>query len=76
MVLTNFKVSIRLSNGDFSFEKQNSALHIPGSPYFSLQPYKDKYPNGTWEDWVQQAYLDRVSLSATGFYATPDIGYR
>lgn len=23
--------------------------------------------------WVQQAYLNRISLSATGFYATPDI---
>ncbi|WP_420550274.1 xanthine dehydrogenase molybdopterin binding subunit [Litorivicinus lipolyticus] len=24
-------------------------------------------------DWVQAAYLGRISLSATGFYATPDI---
>ncbi|CAH0714490.1 unnamed protein product, partial [Brenthis ino] len=40
-----------------------------------LQPYKDKNPNGKWEDWVLAAYLDRVSLSATGFHATPDIGY-
>ncbi|KAL0831376.1 hypothetical protein ABMA28_002200 [Loxostege sticticalis] len=40
-----------------------------------LQPYRDKNPNGKWEDWVQAAYFDRVSLSATGFYATPDIGY-
>ncbi|XP_064072025.1 xanthine dehydrogenase-like [Vanessa tameamea] len=40
-----------------------------------LQPYKEKNPNGKWEDWVSAAYVDRVSLSATGFYATPDIGY-
>ncbi|CAH0406917.1 unnamed protein product [Chilo suppressalis] len=40
-----------------------------------LQPYKEKNPNGKWEDWVIAAYLDRVSLSATGFHATPDIGY-
>ncbi|XP_041988686.1 xanthine dehydrogenase [Aricia agestis] len=40
-----------------------------------LQPFKDKNPDGKWEDWVLQAYLNRVSLSATGFHATPDIGY-
>ncbi|XP_034827356.1 xanthine dehydrogenase [Maniola hyperantus] len=40
-----------------------------------LQPYKDKNPNGKWEDWVSAAFVDRVSLSATGFHATPDIGF-
>ncbi|XP_053612795.1 xanthine dehydrogenase [Plodia interpunctella] len=40
-----------------------------------LQPYKEKNPEGTWENWVLAAWLDRVSLSATGFHATPDIGY-
>ncbi|XP_038214849.1 xanthine dehydrogenase [Zerene cesonia] len=40
-----------------------------------LQPYKKKNPNGKWEDWVSAAYFDRVSLSATGFYATPELGY-
>ena len=35
----------------------------------------DAKPDGTWEDWVIAAYFDRVSLSATGFYKTPDIGY-
>ncbi|CAH2108386.1 unnamed protein product [Euphydryas editha] len=40
-----------------------------------LQPYINKNPDGKWEDWVSAAYMDRVSLSATGFYATPDIGY-
>ncbi|XP_014214853.1 xanthine dehydrogenase-like [Copidosoma floridanum] len=35
----------------------------------------DAHPNGTWESWIEQAYFDRVSLSATGFYRTPDIGY-
>jgi len=29
----------------------------------------------TWEKVVAQAYLDRVSLSTTGFYATPGIHY-
>lgn len=40
-----------------------------------LQPYKEKNPEGKWEDWVSAAFFDRVSLSSTGFYATPDIGY-
>ncbi|CAH0702363.1 unnamed protein product [Spodoptera exigua] len=40
-----------------------------------LQPFKENNPNGKWEDWVLSAWIDRVSLSATGFYATPNIGY-
>lgn len=40
-----------------------------------LEPYKAKNPNGKWEDWVLAAYLDRVSLAATGFYAAPKIEY-
>ena len=33
-----------------------------------LEPYKAKNSKGKWADWVQAAYFDRVSLSATGFY--------
>lgn len=40
-----------------------------------LQPFKDAHPNESWNQWVTKAYFDRVSLSATGFYKTPDIGY-
>ncbi|XP_072938679.1 xanthine dehydrogenase-like [Epargyreus clarus] len=40
-----------------------------------LKPYKDSKPDGSWEDWVLAAYLDRVCLSATGFYAAPKIEY-
>ncbi|XP_043487382.1 xanthine dehydrogenase isoform X2 [Polistes fuscatus] len=40
-----------------------------------LKPIIDSNPNGTWEDWVKKAYLSRISLSATGFYQTPNIGY-
>ncbi|XP_045405291.1 xanthine dehydrogenase/oxidase isoform X1 [Lemur catta] len=40
-----------------------------------LEPFKRKNPGGSWEDWVTAAYLDAVSLSATGFYKTPNIGY-
>ncbi|KAG5676847.1 hypothetical protein PVAND_006654 [Polypedilum vanderplanki] len=43
--------------------------------YDRLAPYRENYPNEKWEQWVYKAYFDRVSLSATGFYATPDIGY-
>ena len=35
----------------------------------------DENPNGKWEDWIKKAYFDRVSLSATGYYSTPEIGY-
>jgi xanthine dehydrogenase/oxidase len=40
-----------------------------------LKPYKEKNPNATWEKWVSAAYLDRINLSANGFYRTPDIGF-
>lgn len=40
-----------------------------------LAPYREKYPNESWNQIVSKAYFDRVSLSSTGFYKTPDIGY-
>ena len=41
-----------------------------------LKPYKEKSPDAQWEGWIKQAYFDRVSLSANGFYATPELNYR
>ncbi|XP_041098480.1 xanthine dehydrogenase/oxidase-like [Polyodon spathula] len=40
-----------------------------------LEPYRDQNPKGSWEAWVKAAYLDSVSLSATGYYKTPGINY-
>ncbi|KAM9069776.1 xanthine dehydrogenase/oxidase [Sarcophilus harrisii] len=40
-----------------------------------LEPFKKENPNGSWEDWVKAAYVAPVSLSATGFYRTPNLGY-
>merc|ERR1711862_591759 len=40
-----------------------------------LAPFKEKYPEYTWEKLVSAAYLERVDLSAHGFYATPNVGY-
>ncbi|XP_068152790.1 xanthine dehydrogenase [Drosophila tropicalis] len=40
-----------------------------------LAPIKELLPEGTWQEWINKAYFDRISLSATGFYAIPDIGY-
>lgn len=40
-----------------------------------LEPFRKANPKGTWDEWVKKAYFDRVSLSATGYYKTPDIGY-
>ncbi|XP_074031148.1 xanthine dehydrogenase isoform X2 [Leptinotarsa decemlineata] len=40
-----------------------------------LRPYKDANPAGTWEQWVDSAYLDRVNLAVSGFYRTPEVGY-
>ncbi|KAJ8045748.1 Xanthine dehydrogenase/oxidase [Holothuria leucospilota] len=40
-----------------------------------LKPMKDKHPGGTWEEWVQEAYLARINLSATGFYRAETLHY-
>lgn len=41
-----------------------------------MKPIKAKYPElKTWEEIISKAYIERVSLSATGFYATPNVGY-
>ncbi|KAG4068524.1 hypothetical protein HA402_004865 [Bradysia odoriphaga] len=41
--------------------------------YDRLQPYREKYPTDGWNQWVDKAYHDRVSLSTTGFYMVEDI---
>ncbi|KAF5279176.1 hypothetical protein FQR65_LT03423 [Abscondita terminalis] len=40
-----------------------------------LDPYKKRYPEGAWKDWILKAYFDRVCLSATGFYKSDLEGY-
>lgn len=40
-----------------------------------LQPIIDNNSKDTWEEWIKIAYCQRISLSATGFYQTPNIGY-
>jgi hypothetical protein len=31
-------------------------------------PIRKAYPDGSWQEWVMQAYFQRISLSTTGFY--------
>ncbi|CAH1783657.1 unnamed protein product, partial [Owenia fusiformis] len=40
-----------------------------------LQPYIDAAPNSSWKEWVRAAYMDRVSLSTTGFNKIPISGF-
>lgn len=40
-----------------------------------LEPYRKANPDAPWHKIVHLAFMDRVSLSATGFFKTPDIGY-
>uniref|UniRef100_A0A4W3HJK5 Xanthine dehydrogenase n=1 Tax=Callorhinchus milii TaxID=7868 RepID=A0A4W3HJK5_CALMI len=40
-----------------------------------LKPFKEANPHGTWENWVDAAYMNTVSLSAVGFHRTPDLNY-
>lgn len=39
-----------------------------------LAPYRSKYPKDDYHKWIQEAYIDRVSLSTTGFFVTEKIG--
>ncbi len=43
--------------------------------YERLAPYREKKPDGNLADWASAAYLDRVSLSAIGFYKTDNLTY-
>ena len=38
-----------------------------------LAPYRKKLPGATFREAINAAYLDRVDLSAHGFYTTPDV---
>ncbi|KAL9892420.1 xanthine dehydrogenase rosy [Glossina fuscipes fuscipes] len=40
-----------------------------------LEPIKKANPKGTWAEWINAAYFERISLSATGFYKMPGIGW-
>ncbi|XP_037552436.1 aldehyde oxidase 1 [Nematolebias whitei] len=41
--------------------------------YQRLEPIRLKNPKGSWESWVQEAFLDKISLSATGFFRGKDL---
>jgi xanthine dehydrogenase/oxidase len=40
-----------------------------------LKSYREKNPKGTLKDWARAAHFDRISLSATGFYAPAFLTY-
>ncbi|XP_051786771.1 aldehyde oxidase-like [Erpetoichthys calabaricus] len=37
-----------------------------------LQPIIEQHPKMSWEYWVKEAYLQRISLSSTGFFKGPN----
>nr|XP_026690657.1 xanthine dehydrogenase/oxidase-like [Ciona intestinalis] len=51
------------------------AVKVMLSIIFVLKPLQERNPGLGWEDVVMKAYLSRISLSATGFHGTPEIGY-
>jgi xanthine dehydrogenase/oxidase len=52
-----------------------AVLNACNSLMSRLAPYFEQFPNDGWNKWINKAYYDRVSLSAMGFYVTPDIGH-
>ena len=52
-------------------------LHVPDPSKIAIVDeqvlYEDNETGWTWAQLVQQAYLNRIGLSAHGFFATPDI---
>lgn len=61
---------------DLLFLVQNSVLTLPGMAVLEackqlnerLQPIKDAHPNEDFKSWVNKAWLDRINLSAQGFW--------
>ncbi len=42
-----------------------------------LQPYREKFgPDASMKTLAHAAYMDRVSLSASGFWKMPKVGYQ
>lgn len=65
-------------------EKIKAGLVTFASQHWSVRPEAVRFENNevvvgderlSWSEFVQKAYLNRVSLSSTGFYATPKIHY-
>jgi xanthine dehydrogenase/oxidase len=40
-----------------------------------LRPIKEKMPEKTWNDWILQAWYEKVCLFSSGFYASPGSNY-
>ncbi|CAJ1087678.1 aldehyde oxidase 6 isoform X2 [Xyrichtys novacula] len=41
--------------------------------YQRLKPIRERNPKGSWEKWVNAAFFEKISLSATGFYRGHDL---
>ncbi|XP_043965965.1 aldehyde oxidase 6 isoform X2 [Gambusia affinis] len=41
--------------------------------YRRLEPIRLKDPKGSWESWIKEAHLQKISLSATGFFRGEDL---
>ncbi|XP_031414386.1 aldehyde oxidase 6 isoform X2 [Clupea harengus] len=41
--------------------------------YTRLEPIRKKDPEGTWQSWIQKAFLEKISLSTTGYYRGLDL---
>ncbi|XP_062846062.1 aldehyde oxidase 6 isoform X2 [Trichomycterus rosablanca] len=42
--------------------------------YKRLEPIRKQDPNGTWQSWIKKAFLERIHLSASGFYRGQEAG--
>lgn len=40
-----------------------------------LAPLRAQHPHKSWSELCSTAYFERIGLGATGFYATPNVGY-
>ncbi|KAJ8003640.1 hypothetical protein DPEC_G00150430 [Dallia pectoralis] len=41
--------------------------------YQRLAPLREQNPAGTWQSWVNKAFFQKISLSATGYYRGHDV---
>jgi xanthine dehydrogenase/oxidase len=71
---TNTVANSSASAASFSTDLYGMAVKNASEEIKSrLSPYMEANPKGKWEDWVRLAYLDRVNLSANGFYKSNEL---
>ncbi|XP_068447150.1 aldehyde oxidase 1-like [Clinocottus analis] len=71
---TNTVPNTSPTGGSFSTDLNGMAVkNACQTLYQRLEPIRKENPQGSWESWVEAAYVEKISLSTTGFHRGPDL---